>query len=414
MQKRIETIIAFSRKIFEFLSRLPLKVWFIILPAGAVMGLVFMIGLEQYTTSQPGFCLGCHYWQAQTDFTKASLVHKKLRCSSCHAKRTAFVPRDYSAHPDRVDPNCRRCHSDILEKADTQGFKFNKLEINISHKLHLNRTGADCTTCHSNVYHGKEIHATNRPRMTACTSCHDAGKEDCFKCHKKGSIALPKAERVARVECVRCHHWFETKKIRIYGIEFSHEKHLAKKVECNQCHSNVEKHGAIIRAKKDCMNCHHRAVKAKCVECHVLEAAFRKGAAMGEKTPETGPMSALDCSYCHTAIGEGKAHSLAAVKSSCVQCHDETLAGMVDVWQQGLELSIKALKSKLEKARKEILGLPGDSAARALGLWKEAEEIYMLVLKDRSKGVHNIVYNEKLINDANSKIREIEGLVERK
>ncbi|MHB1004388.1 MAG: c-type cytochrome [Chloroflexota bacterium] len=169
------------------LLALPLFLALAILPVGA---------LASYTTSNSQFCLGCHGAGDTPDRSVRSLVHpdfNRVGCVDCHAKPGQVVyegyVRGFMAEPDRVVPNCERCHSEMTARNDQNGFRFNFVGIPITHEKHLQR-GATCLSCHENVAHDLRQPPTNRPRMDSCYACH-ARTETCAKCHQNGVPSGP-------------------------------------------------------------------------------------------------------------------------------------------------------------------------------------------------------------------------------
>jgi len=173
-------------RIAKKLPEMPFKYWVLIGIFVMIGGIASFIVLEQYTTSQRQFCMTCHYKQAHSEFWRSSKVHpENVKCPQCHAKPDEFIPRGYSAHSERVNPNCIRCHKDIPKTNEQKGFKTNPLNIKIPHKFHIEEVGAKCTDCHSNIAHDKQNPTTNRPKMTTCFDCHEEedSKKSCLKCH---------------------------------------------------------------------------------------------------------------------------------------------------------------------------------------------------------------------------------------
>ena len=161
----------------------------------AVGGLLLTVSpliffLPRYTTSSPSFCLTCH-GESGGLFNRGieSKVHPSfavVTCTDCHAKPGQIVYEGYregfTSEPERVSPNCVRCHKEIGERNDQVGFRSNPLQILIPHKLHL-ELGAKCTDCHANIAHDLREPPTNRPRMEYCSQCHATTVEPCAKCH---------------------------------------------------------------------------------------------------------------------------------------------------------------------------------------------------------------------------------------
>ena len=263
-------------KLFYGVIHLPARVLVIMITVLVLLGGVAFVGLTHFSTSNPRYCLTCHYWQGQVSFIKKSLVHPQINCSECHARHEEWVPRDYQADPERTDANCLRCHAEV-KKNDIKAFKHNVMKIPIPHKLHVELTGGQCSLCHDNIMHDKRYPETNRPRMETCFACHERNKTSCVKCHPKGSIDLPKQVHIIRSECNLCHKGFEGYQGKIYGIAFPHQRHLKPDMPCEECHSNRQKHGAILLKRQECLKCHHEKVQADCSVCHPKGIPSPKG-----------------------------------------------------------------------------------------------------------------------------------------
>lgn len=237
---------------------------------GFVVGVVPALSLIRYTTTNPSFCIGCHSTRETLDVGMRSLIHpsySKVPCIECHADpsksfRGLFIIAEgyrggFSADPERVSTNCLRCHEDVLGN-EFPKFKFNKLNIRIPHRFHLETVGAKCTDCHSNITHERAIPVTNRPHMEACLKCHteDAKASSCKKCHPEGSLSLPRTPYASPSECGSCHPDFSTKAIKFANLDFSHSRHLEGGAKCSLCHSNAKNHGQILMGREGCMSCH--------------------------------------------------------------------------------------------------------------------------------------------------------------
>jgi nitrate/TMAO reductase-like tetraheme cytochrome c subunit len=175
------------------LSGIPFWVW----PVAGIAIILLVTGvswLPRYTTSNPDFCLSCHSTGETPDRSPQSLVHPTydmVSCTDCHAKPGPIPILDgyqdgYSADPERVNDNCRRCHGGIADKKEVE-FEHNEYDIRIPHKFHLEVVGAQCTDCHRNIAHEMISPATNRPHMDYCFQCHTTPQSrTCTKCHVEG------------------------------------------------------------------------------------------------------------------------------------------------------------------------------------------------------------------------------------
>ncbi len=212
----------------------------------AVGGLLLTVSplifwLPRYTTSSPSYCLSCHDGSGGLPNRGIeSKVHPsftEVTCTGCHAKPGQIVYEGYregfTSEPERVSPNCVKCHRKIGERNDQVGFKFNPLQIVIPHRVHLD-LGAKCTDCHANVAHDLREPQTNRPRMEYCSQCHATTTESCGKCHADEipAGALPPPFPAGLVGdgrglysryCANCHG---AKGDRVAGVDLQSRKFL--------------------------------------------------------------------------------------------------------------------------------------------------------------------------------------------
>lgn len=377
-----------------------------------VVGVTFFGVIEKYTTGTPQFCMSCHARQGNVDFLASSTRHpKSVTCPECHADHTVLIPRDFKADDARVNANCRRCHQSVLEKEPEYG--NNPLKIIMNHQFHLEGVGAQCTDCHRNIKHDKIQPVTNRPRMEFCFQCHEVNRTTCSKCHSKGHLNPPKHATARRSVCSKCHPTFEDKKITIYDIEFSHRRHLAKAIDCNKCHSNVEKHGTIIRARSECIECHHSLPLSRCKQCHESQRSLysgRLGRFGFDQAPANTMYGKVDCTDCHDIK---KPHSIVSVSNRCVGCHGDAYSDVLTVMKSGVDEQLKLVQLTLEKVEKQL------ASTRRTG--KDLSEVESLLAsaKERSefvrkvKGIHNPELAGEVLKQAERQLRRARNLLGR-
>ncbi len=361
-----------------------------------VAGVVTVLGTMRYSTMNPSFCLTCHS-KGEADVSVKSTIHpEKVGCIDCHSSKRSLLfaqgyPQGFSADDDVVNHNCKRCHEDIVAGKQVT-FKYNVMDIQIPHKLHLEDVGAQCTDCHANIAHDNRSDITNRPHMERCIQCHTKSESTCNKCHKAGTIAPPRSSDISRTKCSTCHEGFDQKTYDIYDLQFPHQRHLARGINCNNCHNNMEKHGTIAASKNQCLECHHQKQKdVSCTQCHKSQASLFKGdfdlAHAGTSEAKPNQMyGQVKCQDCHDLT---KKHSVEQVSGQCTNCHDASYAEVLKEWESDLKGQLTQLEKSIGKYEKIV------QAAREAGKeTKEAEKVLQKARENfkyvaKTKGVHN-------------------------
>lgn len=178
------------------IAHLPFWVW-PVLGIAAVLAIGGILWLPHFTTSSADYCLTCHGTGETQDKSQPSLVHpaySQVSCVDCHAKPgqpiiTEGYQGGFSADPELISSNCRRCHQDVVANKDVEA-KFNTVGIRIPHKYVPEEVFLQCTNCHKDIAHDLNNPATNRPHREYCYQCHSE-TESCAKCHEKGVPQLP-------------------------------------------------------------------------------------------------------------------------------------------------------------------------------------------------------------------------------
>jgi c(7)-type cytochrome triheme protein len=195
--------------------------------------------------------------------------------------------------------------------------------VPFDHKLHLDK-GVSCDDCHEGT---EKADKAPMPTAEFCMNCHvDIDDKKPLDRTVAGFLDKPGGTPV----------WSKVTE-QAPGIVFSHKAHVAKKVECAECHKGIDASTAVTKQlftdMDACMAC-HTAKKAKneCSTCH-RESQESVKAGKGQYWPpanhgktwptEHGSIAkagkpanrAEQCDLCH-----GKE----AGTSSCTQCHATT------------------------------------------------------------------------------------------
>ncbi len=213
------------------------------------------------------------------------------------------------------------------------------IALRFNHKRHVKSVGMTCKACHTAAYTSAEASDRLLPRPAdTCDNCHDVDHSD--PAHVHGG-------KEPSGQCAFCHVGAAAGEAGLVApvvlpppnLRFPHGKHLARNIQCGQCHGQV---GELELATRDqlprmagCLACHAMSgpaagdAKGACVTCHLSQPDGRLQTALagGSLVPpawlhgaghdadwiERHKTVAADdsafCGTCHAA-------------SECTDCHD--------------------------------------------------------------------------------------------
>jgi hypothetical protein len=136
--------------------------------------------------------------------------------------------------------------------------------IPFSHRKHVEMK-LPCNFCHSNPDHGVQM---TLPPVAICMTCHTSVAIEKPAIQKLMSFATA-GKRVP---------W-----VQVYGVPgfvfWSHAPHVQARVQCKDCHGDVEKMDVIYRATNvttmgGCVECHkQRSGPTGCMSCHEVQSS---------------------------------------------------------------------------------------------------------------------------------------------
>ena len=233
------------------------KIIFLILLALILLSIPAAI----YRIEFNNLCLFCHTVKKDRSFTNETHP-QTVKCYNCHQKEnTPFLDRLIAPHKiytnkkPTINKNCLQCHK-LEQFEEVKNYKFNFMQIKITHKNHYENYSSNCLDCHINIEHTKLKPKSNRPTMKSCEQCHQANMNQCLMCHQLNTLPKPLSENIAEQECIKCHPGFSQEDIEFHDYSYSHKKHKEAGVSCERCHSNQYEHSILIITENDCLICH--------------------------------------------------------------------------------------------------------------------------------------------------------------
>ena len=216
-------------------------------------------------------------------------------------------------------------------------FPAQKLTIRFNHRKHVKELGMTCLTCHDAAKTSKKASDYLFPKPTRCDACHGSDHRD---------LAAVGASSDLMSQCGFCHVGYRAgdgnKVARTVvpspNLRFDHSVHLARNINCQQCHGEVQNIELATRDQlprmRRCLDCHQMPAPARgeakgdCANCHLMQSGVMKtsfasgqlkpprwlhGAGHGadwiERHRKVAAADSQFCSSCHT-------------ENYCTDCHD--------------------------------------------------------------------------------------------
>jgi len=194
---------------------------------------------------------------------------------------------------------------------------------------------------------------------------------------------IEQSEEVIPTACVSCHIGIENIDARIFGLTYSHQRHLIEaELPCGRCHSNQRRHGELVVQKQDCLSCHHSQVERDCGYCHDVQQAIISGDSKFLPLEEPDIMFAaeVDCRQCHQ-LPDGLITTPAPQR--CADCHDNDYADLQREWLDEFTPLRQSVEDRLYHLETTLTG-SADSAV----LNRVRQHIESMTA-DGSRGSHN-------------------------
>jgi hypothetical protein len=198
-----------------------------------------------------------------------------------------------------------------------------RIPVRFDHKQHL-EAGAECTTCHDRARTSASVKDRNLPGHEECETCHDLAAAS------KGAKTDPPSA------CNVCHPGFDAT-VHLAppkldappaNLNFNHQLHVQKKVDCATCHGAMTDVQLATRQQlpkmATCLKCHdgNQAPK-ECGVCHLKQPSGRLQLTFpsGILRPMQGDPLGLD----HGPRYEFNHGNRASMdRGTCLSCHTES------------------------------------------------------------------------------------------
>lgn len=211
------------------------------------------------------------------------------------------------------------------------------LTIRFNHQKHVVGLGLSCTTCHEQAKSSKSARDVLLPKPTRCDACHGSDHRDldavgseagdlmsqCGFCH----VGYVAGNRVARMVVPRP------------NLKMDHAVHLARNIQCAQCHGAVDQLELATRDQlprmRGCFRCHQMPAPARgkargdCPTCHLnerggmLKVTFPSGKLVPPRwLHDAGHGPDWIERHKQVAANDGRTCSSCHQEKFCTDCHD--------------------------------------------------------------------------------------------
>ena len=188
------------------------------------------------------------------------------------------------------------------------------------------------------------------------------------------------------------------------NIDKIHKVHINEQgVDCEECHNAIE-HGKIKMIS---------TLEANCENCHQFRHTPQREMYIGSEGRGVGSIPSrmfaaqVSCEGCHLDInGDGKS-DLSERREACVKCHTKGYDLMLDKWIASIDGAVNDITPGIEYARNLIKSAEqhGKNVDAEKTFFSDAEENFNLV--KNGKGVHNVDYALKLLENVSNNIEGI-------
>lgn len=254
--------------------------------------------------------------------------------------------------------------------------------------------------------------AIKTPFSEGCNKCH--GDEAAYKewtqaGHSHALVNLLEGPYEVQTSCLSCHSSGYTMFAEqgIPGHPYN-EKTAVNAVACSSCHSHSskEEHLLVMPAKKLCVTCHK--MDCGCAGAGIVHQSQaemflgREGA--GVKRMPSPHVRAMKkrCVHCHMAKNEAKkddpetitkhgGHTFKADFSTCgsAGCHDSA--------DNDMTVKLPLYRAEIEAKMKEVKTMLDNAANKTSQAYTDAKLNYDMVKGDNGYGLHNIPYARALL-----------------
>lgn len=343
-------------------------------------------------------CKGCHIFHEEINIIgEETFKAKEQSCERCHGTGYSRLFKLWENFADR------RIKIGMNDFQQITGLVANA-KLDSLNRMKVNQELEKAMSYIELVNHGKAVHNIRFSEELLS----EAGKSMNVVIKLIGSnYNVSEFERSANVipsDCINCHVDVVDNVVNIFGLEYSHEKHLVQvDLKCSTCHSNVNTHGELKLEKNQCLSCHHTQEEKTCSYCHELQFQVYSGDLPGFPNLEPDIMfeEEVSCIECHQ---DDNGDLVRLSEEQCVVCHDEDYRQLTAEWKESNLNLISAVEKKIGQLQS------GDRSKVDNYSLEQSKRLVNLFRKDGSFGSHNFMSTESILTNELLKLNKLESI----
>lgn len=336
-------------------------------------------------------CKGCHIFHQVDDKGIGTSKSDGSSCESCHGKGYDKLVNQWKIIAEKRLKEIRgiydRASQIVKSSKSSKKEEAEKLISEAGHNIKI-------------VEIGKSVHNIEFADKLL-TGAYDLMKKAVSTIGASGLPSFISSSEFVPNECYKCHSGVQEISVKKFGMNFSHNQHIAKeRIACDRCHSNANKHGELIASKESCNSCHHSQKKSDndCAKCHSFQVNVYNGSWLGKNKPDIMKEGGSKCIDCHVKSNK----VVKPDEKICLKCHESGYDELMLEWKGDV--------NKLEKEIDELLGKlqNADLSAEERGQFNDAKKLVRHLKSYPSIYIHNYDLISSVLSEKKKLLKKME------
>jgi nitrate/TMAO reductase-like tetraheme cytochrome c subunit len=359
-------------------------------------------GLGVHDSPNPMFekgltCQGCHVFHEEShgiDFEGETFLASGESCEPCHGEGYNRLLANWQKSAKKKMATVQTALADAhMAQRQFSGDASQKQEIDsLIREAEYNYELVESGRPIHNIVYANELLKAAYNRLEQALTITQPGLA--LEPMENGDHFVPSA-------CVNCHSGIEEINVNVFGIDFSHKRHLRKAHEtCGRCHSNQRSHGELIVQRSDCLDCHHSQEERNCDYCHTAQASILRGDTdhLPLEEPDFMVDAGVECRDCHELPDRS---IVRPVPQRCADCHDDDYADIQREWLS----EFAELRASVDKLYYRAVELPPSD--RRDEIVSDIRRHLEAIDTDGSRGSHNHLEQMRILEEDQERLESL-------